>query len=55
MVAAHRRGLVGHRAEVVLDGGTLTLEWGGEGKPVIMTGPWALTYEGDVDLAALAR
>jgi diaminopimelate epimerase len=55
MVAAHRRGLVGHRAEIVLDGGSLTLEWGGEGKSVIMTGPWAQAYKGDVDLSALAR
>jgi diaminopimelate epimerase len=55
MVAAQRRGLVGHKAEVILDGGALTLEWGGEGKPVIMTGPWAQAYKGDVDLAALAR
>ncbi|HEY2033296.1 MAG TPA: diaminopimelate epimerase [Rhizomicrobium sp.] len=55
MVAAYRRGLVGHKAEVILDGGSLTLEWAGEGKPVIMTGPWAQAYKGDVDLAALAR
>jgi len=55
MVAAHRRGLVGHKADVVLDGGSLTLEWGGEGKPVIMTGPWSLSYKGDVDLKALGR
>ena len=55
MVAAHRRGLVGHKAEVVLDGGSLTLEWAGEGKPVIMTGPWSLSYKGDVDLKALRR
>ena len=54
MVAAHRRGLVGHKADIVLDGGTLTLEWGGEGKPVFMTGPWATSYKGDVDLKALA-
>jgi diaminopimelate epimerase len=53
MVAAHRRGLVGHKADVVLDGGTLTLEWAGEGKPVFMTGPWAHAYRGDIDLAAL--
>ena len=55
MVVAHRRGLVGHKAEVVLDGGSLILEWAGEGKPVIMTGPWAQAYKGDVDLAALPR
>ncbi|HSM96742.1 MAG TPA: diaminopimelate epimerase [Rhizomicrobium sp.] len=55
MVAAHRRGLVGHRAEVVLDGGSLSLQWAGDGSPVIMTGPWAKAYKGDVDLAALTR
>ena len=55
MVAAHRRGLVGHKADVVLDGGSLTVEWGGEGKSVIMTGPWTLSYKGDVDLKALRR
>jgi diaminopimelate epimerase len=55
MAAAYRRGLVGHKAEIVLDGGSLTIAWAGEGKPVIMTGPWSLSYRGDVDLAALAR
>jgi diaminopimelate epimerase len=53
MVAAHRRGLVGHKADVVLDGGTLTLEWAGEGKSVFMTGPWSHAYRGEIDLAAL--
>jgi diaminopimelate epimerase len=53
MVAAHRRGLVGHKADVVLDGGTLTLEWAGEGKSVFMTGPWSYAYRGEIDLAAL--
>ncbi|HWA30864.1 MAG TPA: diaminopimelate epimerase, partial [Rhizomicrobium sp.] len=53
MIAAYRRGLVGHKAEIVLDGGTLTLEWAGEGRPVFMTGPWSLAYRGEVDLAAL--
>jgi diaminopimelate epimerase len=53
MVAAYRRGLVGHKADVVLDGGTLTIEWAGDGKPVLMTGPWSRTYRGEIDLAAL--
>ena len=52
MVAAKQRGLVGHKAEVILDGGSLTVEWAGEGKPVFMTGPWSLSYRGAVDLAA---
>ena len=53
MVATQRRGLVGKKADVVLDGGTLTLEWEGEGSPVLMTGPWALSYKGEIDLKAL--
>jgi diaminopimelate epimerase len=53
MVAAYRRGLAGHKADVVLDGGTLTLEWAGEGKSVFMTGPWSHAYRGEIDLAAL--
>jgi len=53
MVAAYRRGLVGHKAEVVLDGGPLTIEWAGEGKPVLMTGAWSRAYRGEIDLAAL--
>lgn len=53
MVAAQRRGLVGAKADIVLDGGTLALEWEGEGKPVYMTGPWALSYKGEIDLKAL--
>ena len=54
MAAAHRRGLVGHKAKIVLDGGTLTMEWAGEGNPIFMTGPCALSYRGDVDLKAFA-
>jgi diaminopimelate epimerase len=53
MVAATRRGLVGHKADVVLDGGTLSIEWAGDGKPVLMTGPWARAYRGEIDLASL--
>jgi diaminopimelate epimerase len=53
MAAAQRRGLVGTKTDVVLDGGKLTLEWEGEGKPIFMTGPWALSYKGEIDLKAL--
>ena len=55
MAAAQRRGLVGRKADVVLDGGTLTLEWEGEGKPVYMTGPSALSFKGEIDVGALLR
>src|SRR5438105_3205223 len=53
LVAAHRRGLTGRQAIVVLDGGTLDIRWRDDGH-VIMTGPAALAFEGVVDIASLA-
>jgi diaminopimelate epimerase len=53
--AAVRRGIVSHKAELVLDGGSLWMEWGGEGTPIYMTGPWSLAYKGEIDLKTLAR
>ncbi len=43
LVAAHRRGLTGMRADILLSGGTLTIEWD---DTVKMTGPVALSFEG---------
>jgi len=54
MVAANRRGLCGLRAEVLLDGGPLTIEWLGDDSHVVMIGPAALVYRGEIDLRALA-
>ena len=45
MVAARLQGLVDDRAEVRLPGGTLTLEWDGEGE-VYLTGPAVEVFEG---------
>ena len=53
LVAGRRRGLLGERATVVLDGGELEIAWDGEG-PVMMTGPTAYVFEGTVDLDELA-
>jgi diaminopimelate epimerase len=53
VVAAARRGLAGRRAEVVLDGGSLDIEWRPDG-PVIMTGPVATSFSGSFDPAAFA-
>ncbi|PYE84441.1 diaminopimelate epimerase [Pseudoroseicyclus aestuarii] len=44
-VAAARRGLTGRRAEVVLDGGTLVIDWREDG--VWMTGPTAHVFDGE--------
>lgn len=52
LVAAARRGLTGRKAAVVVDGGTLTIEWLENGH-VRMTGPWTLSYEGVIDLDRL--
>ncbi len=52
LVAASRRGLVGRRAEIVLDGGALTIEWRADGH-VLMTGPVATSFKGSFDLANL--
>jgi diaminopimelate epimerase len=53
-VAAHRRGLTGRKMDVVLDGGTLQLELRESDDHVLMTGPSALSFKGEIDLEALA-
>ncbi len=45
LVAAARRGLTGREAEVVLDGGTLHIDWREDGH-VLMTGPAATSFSG---------
>ena len=53
LVAAHRRGLTGRSAEVVLDGGSLRIDWREDGH-VIMTGPVAVSFTGRLDEALLS-
>ncbi len=48
LVAAHRRGLAERTAEIVLDGGTLHIEWNNEDH-VIMSGPAATSFTGALD------
>ena len=45
--AAHLKGLVGNRADVELPGGTLTIEWDGEGS-VYMTGSVETVFTGTI-------
>ena len=56
LVAAQRRGLAGRAATIELDGGVLTVAWGGgeAGGQVVMTGPVGSSYEGRFDLARLS-
>jgi diaminopimelate epimerase len=52
LVAAARRGLTGRAAQVVLDGGTLGIEWLPDDH-VLMTGPVALAGSGRLDESLL--
>ncbi len=53
LVTAHRRGLAARHAKVIVDGGELEITWR-EDDHVLMTGPVATAYEGQVDLAESA-
>jgi diaminopimelate epimerase len=53
-VSAARKGLTGRKVEVVLDGGSLFIDWRESDGHVIMTGPSTLVYRGQVDLTKLA-
>jgi len=52
-VAAARRGLTGRRVRVEVDGGPLDIEWREDGH-VLMAGPVAIAFVGEVDPAALS-
>jgi diaminopimelate epimerase len=51
-VAAHRRGMVGDKATVLVDGGQLEITWPGDGF-VLMAGPATQSFEGSFDTALL--
>ncbi len=51
LVNTARRGLTGRRATVIVDGGELEIAWRDDGH-VLMTGPVATSFVGELDLAA---
>jgi diaminopimelate epimerase len=53
VVAASRRGLVQRKADVVLEGGTLTIEWLRDDH-VLMTGGISLAFKGELDGSLLS-
>ena len=53
VVAATRRGLVKRKAQVIVDGGTLVVEWLRDDH-VLMTGAIALAFKGELDPSLLA-
>ena len=50
VVCGIRLGLLDTRADVQMRGGTLTIEWAGEGRPVLMTGPATTVFTGEIEL-----
>ena len=50
VVSGQLRGLLDQRVTVHLEGGELTIEWRGEGHPVMMTGPASTVYEGQIQI-----
>ena len=49
-VAAAVTGRCGRRSRVVMDGGTLDIEWRASDNHVYLSGPATFVYEGDIDL-----
>ncbi|MCK6390704.1 MAG: diaminopimelate epimerase [Azonexus sp.] len=49
-VAGIRRGLLSSPVRVSTRGGDLTIAWGGEGRPVMMTGPAVTVFSGEIEL-----
>jgi diaminopimelate epimerase len=47
-VAAARRGLTGRKATVTLPGGDLVIDWRDADDRILMTGPFALDYQGTI-------
>ena len=50
LVAAHRQSRTGRKADVIMDGGALQIEWQEDNNHVIMNGPVALEFEGRLTL-----
>ena len=50
VVAGIRRGLLESPVRVTTRGGDLTIAWGGEGRPVMMTGPAVTVFSGEIEL-----
>lgn len=48
-VAAALTGKAGRKSEIVMDGGTLTIEWRESDNHVYMTGPAAFVFDGEIE------
>lgn len=52
VVVGRLRGLLDDKVRVTLSGGDLVIEWQGEGAPVMMEGPTARVFDGQIRLPA---
>ena len=52
-VAAALTGKAGRKSQIVMDGGTLTIEWRESDNHVYMTGPAAFVFDGEIELDKL--
>ncbi|RYF42594.1 MAG: diaminopimelate epimerase [Comamonadaceae bacterium] len=50
VVAGIRLGRLAPKVDVQTRGGLLTIEWAGQGSPVLMTGPAVTVFEGEINL-----
>jgi diaminopimelate epimerase len=50
VVAGIQRGLLDHHVSVTTHGGKLSIEWQGGGSAVMMTGPAATVFKGEIEL-----
>lgn len=50
VVAGIRLGLLERQVDVQTRGGLLTIEWAGDGAPVLMTGPAVTVFEGSIEV-----
>ncbi|GER13165.1 diaminopimelate epimerase [Variovorax boronicumulans] len=55
VVAGIRLGLLDSRVDVQTHGGILTIEWQGDGRPVLMTGPATTVFEGEIDVPDISE
>ena len=49
-VAAFITGRAGRQSQIVMDGGTLTIEWRENDNHVLMTGPAEFVFDGEIDI-----
>ena len=50
VVVGRKRGVLAQRVQVELRGGSLNIAWRGEEDPVLMTGPAATVFAGEIEL-----